>query len=186
MKRSIVITGIKHSGKTSLGQMLASRLNSAWYDLDQLILHHPQNSHWKTIRELYTEKGREYFQQQETEAAVNYFKRFNPGTQYAVLSLGGGTIENKEAMDVIRQQGLVLYFSLDEEILLERILKGGIPPFLSQEDPAGDFHKLYLKRDKLNRQLAHGVITLNNDSKEENLEKIWKVLCSFKCDNKQE
>jgi len=186
MKRSIVISGIKHSGKTTLGQMLASRLNSAWYDLDQLILHRPENSHWPTIRDLYREKGKEYFQQQETEAARNYLKRFNPGTQYAVLSLGGGTIENESAMKEIRDKGLVLYFAVEEEILLERILKGGIPPFLSQEDPAGDFHKLYVERDTLNRKLAHGIINLNNDPKEVNLEKIWQVLLSFKCDREQE
>lgn len=186
MKRSIVISGVKHSGKTTLGQMLAARLNSAWYDLDQLIMNRPENSQWPGVRELFREMGQQYFQQQETQAASDFLKRFNPGTQYAVLSLGGGTVENESAMEIIREKGLILYFAVPEEVLYKRIMKGGIPPFLSPEHPQEDFHKLYLKRDGLNRDLAHGVIELSDVSKEENLEKIWDVLLTFRCKESKE
>lgn len=166
--------------------MLAARLNSAWYDLDQLIMNRPENSRWPGVRELFREMGQSYFQEQETQAATDYLKRFNPGTQYAVLSLGGGTIENREAMKIICEKGLVLYFSVPEDVLYQRILKGGLPPFLSPDHPEEDFHKLYEIRDKLNRNLAHGIIELSDVSKEENLEKIWEVLLSFRCKESKE
>lgn len=178
MKKSIVITGIKHCGKTTLGNMLADRLGCAWYDLDHLVMNRPENSHWENIRELYKEQGKEYFQEQEALAADNYLARFNPGTQYAVLSLGGGTIENRKAMEIISLKSLVLYFSLPEELLYQRIMKNGRPPFLSEEDPQGDFHRLYEKRDVLNRERAHRVIELKDASKEENLERILEVIKS--------
>ena len=34
LKRSIVLAGIKHCGKSTLGQMLAKRLGRAFIDLD--------------------------------------------------------------------------------------------------------------------------------------------------------
>lgn len=179
MKKSIVISGIKHSGKTTLGKMLAQRMNSAWYDLDQLIMNRPENSCFSTLRQLFQEKGKAYFQEEEMIAAQDYLRRFNPGTQNAVLSLGGGSIENGSVMELLKDQALVLYFSLDEEVLIERILAGGIPPFLSQEDPRGDFHRLYEHRDTLNRQIAHHVVELCDCSPEENLERIWTCVKNY-------
>ncbi|MDA3851962.1 MAG: hypothetical protein PF447_11930 [Spirochaetaceae bacterium] len=179
MKKSLVITGIKHSGKSSLGQMLAQRTNCAWHDLDDLVQHRPENAQWLSIRELYKAKGKDYFQEQEKLAVKEYIDRFNPGTKCAILSLGGGTIENQGVMDFISQKAMIIYLALDEEVLYQRILYKGLPPFLSPEDPRGDFHRLFLQRDALNRRWANEIIELKDQSKEENLDLIYQTLLTF-------
>ncbi len=156
--------------------MLANRKGCAWYDLDQLVLNTPAANHYATVRDLFRAEGVERLRELETEAVRGVLKRFNPGTKQAVISLGGGTIENDEAMSLLREEGSVVYLYLPEELLYGRIMAKGRPPFLSEEHPREDFHEIYLRRDSLNRQIADLVINLDEASPEENLQLIWDFL----------
>jgi shikimate kinase len=176
MLKTLVLSGIKHCGKTTLGNMLADRKGCAWYDLDRLVLNTPAANHYPTVRDLFIAEGVERLRELEIEAVRGILRRFNPGTKQAVISLGGGTIENEEAMSLLRQEGSVVYLYLPEELLYGRIMAGGRPPFLSEETPREDFHEIYLKRDALNRELADLVIDLNEATPEENLQLIWDFL----------
>lgn len=176
MRKTLVLSGIKHCGKTTLGKLLAERQACAWYDLDQLVLNFPASSHYETVRELFRTEGVDHFRYLEVEAMKRVLTRFNPGTKSAVLSLGGGTIENKEAMDLIKNEATLVYLYSPEELLYTRIMDGGRPPFLSEENPKEDFHNLFIKRDGLNRDQADLVIDLPSGSAEENVQAIWNFL----------
>lgn len=174
--KNLIITGVKHSGKSTQGKLIAQKSCCAFYDMDDLIMNTPDAAHFASVRELYKQKGIEYFQQKEIEGATDFCRRFNPGTKKAVLSLGGGTIENDEAMKKLADNGFIVYLWAPEELLYKRIEYRGLPPFLSKEDPRGDFHKLYKKRDALNRKVAEAVIELSDIPREENAEKIFNIL----------
>lgn len=151
----ILIGGLKHCGKTSLGRILARDLECPFFDLDDLVLEETAGK-WKSIRQLYRELGRDEFRRLEVAAVRDFIEWRIPtlGGEPAVLSLGGGTIENTEAMAWLSGRGTAVYLKAEAELLFERIMQGGCPPFLSEDNPKEDFMTLYEKRDALYIQFA--------------------------------
>ena len=176
MRKTLVLSGIKHCGKTTLGKMLANRKGCAWYDLDQLVLNFPAANHYPTVRDLFIAEGVDRLRELEAEAVKQCLKRFNPGTKAAVISLGGGTIENEEAMAMLKEEASVVYLFLPEALLFDRVMANGRPPFLSEDNPRVDFHEIYVKRDAMNRANSDLVIDLAKATPEENLQTIWDFL----------
>ncbi|MBI9100375.1 MAG: shikimate kinase, partial [Spirochaetaceae bacterium] len=87
----IILAGIKHSGKSTIGWNLSAHLNLYFADLDDLILRDTEK--YETVRQLYRELGAEGFQRQEKESLKLFLQTYE--NKSFVLSLGGGTIENK-------------------------------------------------------------------------------------------
>lgn len=142
----IILAGIKHSGKSTIGWDLSSKLGLYFADLDDLILRDAQE--YKTVRELYRELGLEGFKNQEFKSLKHFIKIYE-GKSF-VLSLGGGTIENRPAIDLIKKSDVKTYFlDADLSVLYDRIIKGGIPPFLEGDDPYKNFEIMYNKRSNL-------------------------------------
>ena len=54
----------------------------------------------------------------------------------------------------------MIYLKVPEEILLKRILKGGVPPFLDPLNVKGSFSELYKSRDALYGKFSDIVIEL--------------------------
>ena len=151
----IILAGIKHSGKSTIGWELSSRLSLYFADLDDLILRDAKD--FKTIRELYRTLGADGFKKQEYES-LKHFLEVNENKQF-VLSLGGGTIENKKAVEYLNSGSVETYY-LDASCtdLYDRIIKGGIPPFLEGEDPVKKFEDMYKKRSILYKNWSNYTI----------------------------
>lgn len=155
----ITLIGLKHSGKTQTGTMIARELGLPFRDLDDLILEEqaqmPEPSSFLSVRELYKEQGASRFKELEERAAARFKQNFS-GKSF-VLALGGGTCENKGALEKLRFSR-IYYLNEPADILFGRIMKTGLPPFLNPEDPRADFEELYQKRDRLCRNAADRMI----------------------------
>lgn len=77
-----------------------------------------------------------------------------------IIALGGGACDNDELMDIVHQNGTSCYLAHDPQVLLRRILRHGVPPFLDTADIEGSFAKLYVRRDGLYRSGCDFVIQL--------------------------
>ncbi len=145
-----IVGGLKHSGKSSIGKALAKHYGYHFFDLDSLILEAVQGP-WTTIREVWNSLGKNEFIVLEGEVLRDFMTWTLPSLREkgVVISLGGGTIENKTAMRCLGIDGFMVYLRADARLLFRRILAGGIPPFLSEENPWEDFMKLYHRRDSL-------------------------------------
>ena len=154
--RLLVLMGIKHCGKTTIGTRLAAVWDIPFYDLDGVILElYPG----LTIRDVYKQGGGQDFRRLEADGAAlillrNSRRRKEGGTYTGICALGGGTIENREAMDRLTGAGTFCYIREKEEVLYKRIITRGLPAFLSAGDPEGDFSRLYLRRTRLYEQQA--------------------------------
>ena len=75
----IVLCGIKHSGKSTIGAALSRRLNLPLVDLDREIelAYQRQTGQTLTFREIYRLLGNEEFRRRE--ALAGYFRRVRPG-----------------------------------------------------------------------------------------------------------
>jgi shikimate kinase len=167
--KSIILLGMKHVGKSSIGRILAKAFELPFYDLDhQLIKKARPGETGATAREIYRKEGLEGFQFWEKAAAQEL-----AGSQKAmILALGGGTIENQPVMEILGNIGIFVYLQEKPEPLFERIQRGGIPPFLDQDHPWESFLELYKERTAMMDAQAEITVALSGAGVKQSAEKV--------------
>jgi 3-dehydroquinate synthase len=134
LKRNIWFTGFMASGKSRIGSLTAASLGWKFFDLDKVI----EEKTGKTIPQIFAEDGEPAFRKLEVEAL-----REVAGQGPLVASLGGGTLVNPEAIDIIRANGVLVGLWASEEVLLERVnRKEGSRPLLAGLDDAAKLVKI--------------------------------------------
>ena len=110
----IILCGIKHCGKSTIGKKLAKKLNTSFVDVDKEI----EKIAGKSCRDLYRQDGKEAFMKAEAKACKNIAE--NPLYENAVVATGGGICDNQEALDFLTETKL-FYVDIEEEIAFKRI-----------------------------------------------------------------
>lgn len=163
--KNLIIMGMKHTGKSTQGRRLASFYDMTFLDLDDVIVEgYPEKD--MSLREIYKKEGREGFLKLEQEGAKACAKRLSRDGN-VVLSLGGGTIDNRQAMKVLEHQAYSIHLLDSADTLYKRISLNGIPPFLDKEDPYQSFLDIYNRRTKLYSEWANMTIDLNNKNQDQ-------------------
>ena len=162
---TVILTGPKHSGKTSAGKVLASLCSCDFIDLDDLILQRTG----KSPRQLFSE-GPEVFQNAEAEA-MTALAGSEGGKGQRVIAAGGGIIDNAEAATALKKPGAVtVYLDISAESAWDRIANapdGELPPFLRTENPRETHRVLHERRAAAYLQFANIVIKAEGKSPEE-------------------
>ncbi|NNM67524.1 MAG: shikimate kinase [Spirochaetales bacterium] len=135
---------MKHTGKSTLGRLLAQKREMDFADLDLLLEAEQGPPPLLNSREIFRSLGRIRFQELEALAAKKVAQRMKHSL--LVLAWGGGTIDNPEAVEALRDQGVLVHLVEAPKVLFDRILRGGLPAFLSADRPWEDFQKLYERR----------------------------------------
>ncbi len=112
-KENISLIGFMGSGKTTIGKLLAERTGYLFIDLDRII----ELSESKTINEIFTCSGEEYFREIESKIIKKVY--FN---NKCVFACGGGVILRGENMKLIRKNSEVDGISFEEA--KEKIIDG--------------------------------------------------------------
>ncbi len=66
MDKHVYIVGFMGSGKSTIGPVLAGRMDRPFYDLDDLI----EEEQERTISEIFESQGEEYFRKLESDTLV--------------------------------------------------------------------------------------------------------------------
>ena len=169
----IVLMGVKHSGKTSLGKMAAAALDIPFFDLDDLLETQYSKERLLSFRELYIKLGETGFRALETKA-VNSISMEEKG----ILALGGGTIENISAMKAVKDAAPLIFLDTEEEILYKRIKANGFPSFL-KNSPKKLFHELFRKRRIMYMETADITLKLTDENPEDVLQLLIKKIEAF-------
>lgn len=175
----LFLGGIKHSGKSTLGRLLAEEASVPFYDSDDLAVAaaRQRDVEVSTARELYRLAGPDGFKHYEAEAllaVVGSGGGPGPGSDppgRMVIALGGGAIDNPAALEVIDRNGYLVYLQVDADILWMRVMRRGRPAFLTSEEPHEEFLALARRRDAGYRRRARLVIELTGLGIREALEK---------------
>lgn len=137
----IYLIGYMGSGKTTLGQQLASSLGFSFIDLDKFI----EERNYKTVPQLFSEFGEEVFRQRERKA-LEEVSDFND----VVVSTGGGAPCFFDNMELMNRTGITLFLDIDFPTLVERLLKSKTDrPLIrgkSQEELTVLIHEMMQKR----------------------------------------
>lgn len=88
MNLKILLIGMPGCGKTSLGKRAAKSLDFSFVDLDEEI----EKSQNKSINDIFTENGEEYFRRLETEKLKEFCSV--PQNKDIIISTGGGVVKN--------------------------------------------------------------------------------------------
>lgn len=171
---SVILLGMKHSGKSTHGRRLAAMLGCPFADLDEITEREYDPNRSRSCREIYAAHGKEYFAELETRSAAVLAGRL--AREAMIAALGGGTIENDRAMSKLRGAGIMVYLKDSEERLFERIMRNGLPAFLSADDPRGSFDRLYKRRTELYRRSADLIVDIENKNVEGAFEALLAAL----------
>jgi shikimate kinase len=137
---SIILIGMKSSGKTTVGRALAAKLGIACIDLDTQIEQTYHTIHHKALsfRDIFRQHGSDYFRQLES-ATLERLHR-SATHEHFVLAVGGGTPLAEQNRQRLRDLGTVVFLDTDQNVLLARITAYGVPAFFP--DPANPAQSL--------------------------------------------
>ena len=100
------------SGKSSLGKILARKLNYSFIDIDNII----EKQTVKKISEIFSDDGEEAFRKIEHDCLIETFSFSN-----TVIATGGGTPCFFNNMEIINQNGISIYLKFSSGILASRL-----------------------------------------------------------------
>ena len=167
--KTIVLTGMSGSGKSTVGKFLSKHLNVRFIDIDEQITIKEE----KSINEIFAQNGEQYFRNIEAEIIKDIFKDEN-----LVIALGGGAFENEQTRNFLLKNSAVVYLKTSENIIYERLKNTSDRPLLN--DMTLERIKSILNTRKNNYELAHFTILTDNKSIEEIGSEIIKTCANFK------
>jgi shikimate kinase len=159
--RRLVLTGFMGAGKSTVGRLLAARLNWQFLDLDA----HLESRTGATIPQLFERHGEAHFRRLESTALASAL-----GHDHTVLALGGGTPEELTNRLLLEQTPATFTIFLDAPFptLFDRCMLQDIArPVL--EDPAAAQQR-FQKRHPLYRRLANLTIDTANQTADQTID----------------
>lgn len=153
----IFLIGFMGSGKTHWGKLLSAKLQMPFRDLDSLIVDKEQ----KSIADVFSEKGEEYFRYQEMETLEELVGR----EESFILSCGGGTPCFFNNIEFMKKSGKVVWLNTSVDVLQERLLKERMSRPLIKEISDEEL-KRYIIRKLSERKMYYeqADITVNEES----------------------
>ena len=136
---NIVLTGLRGSGKTTIGKLLAQKLNWDFIDIDDAI----EKEEKMTIKNIVELRGWEYFRAVENKITKDLWKLND-----TVISTGGGTIIDKDNEKELKKNGKIIYLYVRPEVCAERIKDSkDRPPLADDNDVYEELNHTYKKRN---------------------------------------
>ena len=152
---NIFLVGMMGAGKTSVGRILAKRLNKVFYDSDHVI----EDRTGVKIPVIFEIEGEPGFRHRES-AVLDELTALDD----VVLATGGGAVLAQENRERLRARGTVVYLRASVKDLLNRTRHDKNRPLLQTADPRARLNELYEMRDPLYREVAHVTIDTGSQS----------------------
>ena len=162
MKKNLVLLGMMGVGKSTLGKIVAKKLDLKFVDTDLNI-----EKKWSMkIWEIFQNMGENFFRIEEEKEVLECLKK-----NKTVLALGGGAFMNKNIRNSILKNSLSFWLDLNLETITKRVKWNKKRPLLNQKNDEEIIKKLYVKRKNIYK-LAKYKINCNQMTKIEIAEKI--------------
>lgn len=141
---NIVITGFMGTGKTTVGEIVANKLNRKFVDMDQVI----EQRTGLTIPRIFRGYSERFFRAMEQGLAHEL------ATQSGlVISTGGGALVGEELREMMGQYGTLICLNASKDDIVTRLKQTDDRPL------AGDWERLYDERRDAYAQISHQVDT---------------------------
>ena len=168
---NIVLIGFRGTGKSTVGKLLAKRLERDFVDSDKYI----ESSTGKTIKSIFEEDGEEDFRKIEAGAIAELSKVDNK-----VISAGGGAVLKKENVRNLKDNGFLVLLEATPEIIHNRIAQDKKTtqqrPSLTDKKPLDEIKHLITKREHAYKNAADYTINTSYVSCEDIVNEIITIV----------
>jgi shikimate kinase len=152
---NIFLIGLMGAGKSTVGRVLARKLNSRFVDSDHAL----EERCGVKIPTIFEMEGEAGFRKREAQIIEELTQE-----KGLILATGGGSVLLPENRRALRERGTVVYLHANPIELWHRTKGGEGRPLLQNGDPKAILENLYALRDPLYREIADHIIETGKPS----------------------
>jgi len=164
LNKNLVLVGMMGSGKSSIGKIVAKKLEFEFIDTDSKI----EETEKKTISDIFNKDGEKYFRNIEEDISLKSLKLKNK-----VIALGGGGYINPSIRKYTLNKCISVWLDWENETLINRIQNSKKRP-LAMKLNSLELQKLIIKRSSI-YNLSDYKINCDKLDKKKIVEKIIKL-----------
>jgi XRE family aerobic/anaerobic benzoate catabolism transcriptional regulator len=165
--RHVALLGLRGAGKSTIGPLLAARLNCPFVELDSSI----EQATGLQVGEIFQLHGEAYFR--EAERAVLAQKLAG---EPSVLAVGGGIVTDPQSFAMLRTGARTVWLRAAPEDHWQRVLaQGDTRPMADNERAFTDLRRILAERDSLYR-LAETEVDTSSHTIEEVVDAVQRAL----------
>ena len=152
---NIFLIGLMGAGKSTVGRVLARKLNSRFVDSDHAL----EERCGVKIPTIFEMEGEAGFRKREAQIIEELTQE-----KGLILATGGGSVLLPENRRALSERGTVVYLHANPIELWHRTKGGEGRPLLQNGDPKTILENLYALRDPLYREIADHIIETGKPS----------------------
>ena len=143
--RNIILIGPMGSGKSTIGSIIAKRLNREFQDSD----HYIEDRTGVDIARIFDIEGEKGFRDRESNALVDLLSKDN-----RVIATGGGSVLRKENQKLLKKEGYIVFLDTSVNQQMQRLQRDKKRPLLQTENPRERLEALFDERRPIYLDLA--------------------------------
>ncbi|MBA2728029.1 MAG: AAA family ATPase [Parachlamydiaceae bacterium] len=169
---NIILCGLPMSGKSTIGKLVAEKLNRQFIDTDRLIenTYNMIKNKKYTCRQIYFLEGEKVFRRLEDHQIASL-----KNVKKSVIAIGGGSLINEGNIKILQDVGSLVYLKVSTELLWERMKTKALPTYLNHKNPEEEFFELAARRCPIIKNAAEFVIETDDLTEEQTVEKIIEL-----------
>lgn len=167
----VVLIGYRCAGKTTVGKILADRLEMRFFDTDKLV----EAKARMPIAKIFEEKGEGEFRNLESDVIEEIC-----GGDGKVIAVGGGGVIRQKNASHLQRCGRIFYLRVTPDVVRTRLEKdpasAATRPPLIRDDVIEESREMIARREPFYRESAEFIIDATSRSPETIAEEIEEVL----------
>lgn len=144
-KRNIILVGPMGSGKSTIGNIIANKLNREFQDSD----HYIEEKTGVDISRIFDIEGEQGFRERESSALENLLNEDN-----RVIATGGGSVMREENQALLRSRGFIIFLDTSINQQMQRLRRDKKRPLLQTDNPRERLEALLETRRPIYLELA--------------------------------
>jgi len=167
-KNNVYLIGPMGSGKSTIGNRLASLMGLTFYDSDQEI----EARTGASVSLIFEIEGEEGFRKREIRMLQELC-----ALDGVLVATGGGAIISRSNRDLLRKTGLVVYLRTSVSQQLERLGRDRSRPLLQTRNKESRLTALAKIRNPLYEEVADIVYPVKNHNINNTVNSLYKAIC---------
>jgi shikimate kinase len=164
---NLILSGLRGTGKSSIGRRLAIVLRRPFFDTDLLI----EQQIGEPIPQYVGRLGWDAFRDLEHQVICQVAHQ-----RAAVISSGGGVLTFARNVEVLKPSGIIILLAADPAKLAKRLERSyARPPLTDQPNLEGEMYALWMQREPLYRKVCDVVLDVDAETADEEADLQGKV-----------
>ena len=164
---NIFFVGLMGAGKTTIGKLLAKKLQKTFYDTD----HEIEKKLGVKVSVIFELEGEEGFRKRETQMIDELTNKKD-----IILATGGGAVLSEENRRFLKERGKVIYLNAKPQHLAKRMAFDKDRPLLQQGNMLDTLNNLYKERHPLYLGVSSFVVDTGQQKTQTIINKIEALL----------